>query len=488
MPSFHRSLRFRLILMFVLIFGLFQITLSAIALLARERHLRSYFDHELTLRTQNMAAKLVASQQQFFAPTLARAISEESKSIYFREFYAQLIDDEGRAIARSENLDGYQLPFGPRESAAKRQRRELYETLAGQDVQKLAGHGQTLRMVTLHVNDSKVEPFYLQVAARLEHVNQSITFLRLLLAVGTPVGLLVAAMTSWLVAGHAIRQIDAVSNLMRQVTPGDLSRRLAVGHPSDEIGRMVRHVNDMLDRLEAGFRAQECFIQDASHELKTPLSALLTEAQVLKLSPPSTRDFGHFLDSAEEELRHLGRLVASLLLLTQMDAKDEMTRRAVYVNDVVVAAAQEGQPLARQRGVEVTLKLPLSDDDHDDEPVCQGDEQLLVALVSNLIRNAIRFSPVLGEVAVTLTQTPDAIRIDVGDEGPGIPEAVMQRIFDRFAQAPQPDPRRGTGLGLSIARNIAELHGGTLHVANREPRGAVFSVTLPREQTPSSAT
>lgn len=478
MSAFYHSLRFRLILMFVLTFGAIQVSLSAVALSAREQHLRNYFDDELLLRTQGMAAALLKSQKRFFAPTLAGIVDEESRSLYFREFYVQLRDADGKPVAGSENLGDYHLPFDHRQAATRSSGRGSIHTLTGDQIHALAGEGNSLRMVTLYVDDRGVQPFYLQVATSMEQVNASIALVRVMFAVGTPAGLLIAAVASWFVAGHAVNKINAIADLARQVTPQRLGKRLHVEPADDEIGRMVERLNDMLARIEAGYRAQERFIHDASHELKTPLAALLTEAQVLKLGKPSPEECRRFLDSVEEELRHLGRLVESLLLLTRFDARQQIVDHEVSVHDAVIAAVQECEPIARQYGVELTPMLAESLTD-DDEPICRGDEQLVSSMVSNLIRNAIRFSPAGRSVGVDVMRRNGQVVIAVSDEGPGIPPEAMEAIFERYTQLPQNVPRRGSGLGLAIARSVAQLHGGSIHVANRQPCGAVFTVALP---------
>lgn len=478
MPAFYRSLRFRLILMFVLTFGAIQVSLSAVALHARERHLYNYFDDELLLRTQGMATALLQSQKRFFAPTLAGIVDEESKSHYFREFYVQLRDADGQPVASSGNMGNYHLPFDHRQAAARSSGREVMHTLKGPPIWGLSGEGNSMRMVTVYVDDRGVQPFYLQVATSLEQVNTSIALVRMLFAVGTPAGLLIAAVTSWFVAGHAVSKINAIADLARQVTPQRLGKRLYIDSTDDEIDRMVERLNDMLARIEAGYRAQERFIQDASHELKTPLATLLTEAQVLKLGQPSPEECRRFLDSVEEELRHLGRLVESLLLLTRFDAQQRIVDHEVSVHDAVVAAVQECEPIARQYGVQLAPMLADSLAD-DDDPVCRGDEQLISSMVSNLIRNAVRFSPSGRAVRIDVTRQDGHVAIAVSDEGPGIPPAAMEAIFERYTQLPQSAPRRGSGLGLTIARSIAQLHGGTIHVGNRQPSGAVFTAVLP---------
>jgi signal transduction histidine kinase len=243
---------------------------------------------------------------------------------------------------------------------------------------------------------------------------------------------------------------------------------------------MVTVINQMLERLEAAFRAQERFIADASHELKTPLSVLLAEAQVLTQQARTPEEYDRYVVSVQDQLRQLSRLVDSLLTLARADAGFPLANPAVVsVNDVVTEAVRRCEPIASRREVRLipTLALPTEDGV---EPAVRGDAALLCSLVENVIRNAIRHSGVEQAVEVDVCFAPPEILVAVRDRGPGIPAEHLEHVFDRFYHIPRgEDPGQGAGLGLAIAKGVAELHQGTIAVGGRPSGGCEFVVRLP---------
>jgi two-component system OmpR family sensor kinase len=260
-----------------------------------------------------------------------------------------------------------------------------------------------------------------------------------------------------------------------------LGGRINLPAGSDEIGTMIADLNGMLSRLELAFRSQESFISDVSHELKTPVSALLTEAQVLKYSHPRDEDYERFVVSVEDEMRRLGKLVESFLMLARFGhGRRFIAQGIVHVNDVALESLEHSSLLASHHGITISLNL-FDAGDECDEALVNGDFELLRVVVDNLIRNAVQFSKRGDAVQVGIHCADNTVTIAVRDHGPGVPPDHLERIFDRFAQAPaQSGARRGTGLGLTIAKGVVDLHGGTIKAENAVGGGCVFTVALPR--------
>ncbi|MEX1015336.1 MAG: ATP-binding protein [Phycisphaeraceae bacterium] len=480
MLAFFRSLRFKLVAMFVGIFAAIQLLLGGAALIAREQYLYTQFDEQLTRRAQHVAVDLLQRDEPFSRTALARAVDRQRQTLQIQDIFVQLVDADGQVLERSGNLGDYRLPFDAAAAPTRQVGAETMTSLAGEPVEELIGRGETLRMVTLYVNTPYTRPFYLQAATSLAEVSEAIAFVRTLFFIAIPAGLVTASIASWFVAGNAIRQINDVADLAHGLRPETLDDRLAPAQSQDELGQMVGELNHALDRLEAGFQAQDRFLHDASHELKTPVSVLLSEAQVLRLSNPDKQACQRFAASVEEEMRRMGKLIESLLVLARADGRSAVaTGQPVAVNDVVMAAIEQCTALARQRQVTLVPQLacPSAGD-----LLCQGDGDLLATMVSNLLRNAIRFSPIGGTVEVGVHRQDDAAIIDVRDRGPGVPTDEAERIFDRFAQGSNNPDRQGSGLGLTIARSIADLHQGQVHVCPgpAEGGGCVFRVRLPQ--------
>jgi signal transduction histidine kinase len=239
-------------------------------------------------------------------------------------------------------------------------------------------------------------------------------------------------------------------------------------------------INAMLDRLETAFRAQERFIADASHELKTPLSVLLAEAQILDQRERSPDELGQFVSSVQDQLRQMTRLVDSLLTLARADAGFPLSGvELVSLNDVVTEAAQRCEGQAQHRMVRLVPKLAMPTEDGV-EPIVAGDRNLLRTVVENLLRNAVRYAPLEDAVEIEVALSAGHGTVTVRDRGPGIPPDQIDRVFNRFFQIPRGDASaQGAGLGLAIAKGVVQLHHGTIAVRNLPKGGCEFTVRLP---------
>jgi signal transduction histidine kinase len=232
-----------------------------------------------------------------------------------------------------------------------------------------------------------------------------------------------------------------------------------------------------MSRIQDGFVAKERFLTNVSHEIKTPIAVLLIEAQTVNREDCSA-DVRRFMDTVEEEMTRLGKLVESFLTLTRLQSgRGPAMLKRYCVNDLVTDAISSCNTMARQH--QVSLQPVLLADEETVDAAVVGDPDLLRTLVENLIRNSIRFSSAGEPVEVIGEVAGDHVHVRVRDTGPGIPPDRLGTIFDRFAQAHNTERQgRGHGLGLAIAKGIAELHGGTVEAHNRPERGCEFIVRL----------
>jgi heavy metal sensor kinase len=354
----------------------------------------------------------------------------------------------------------------------------VLETVDGKPAAELLGEGHQLRLLTLCHQRAGIAPFYLQVAVSLTSVDHAMVVLRRTVLVLIPVGLLLAAVASEQLVRRGLAPIGRVAREAQRLTAAQLDRRLPVPSGRDEVVEMVHTLNDMLDRLQAAFEAQERFIANAAHELKTPVTHLLGRAQVLGRQARQPEEYDRFVSAVAADMRHLTTIVESLLLLARADAGlplDSQTR--VSINEVVTDAIERCHPLAAQREVRLEPVLCAPTDELD-VPEIEGDAELLVSMVSNLVRNAVRFSPPGECVDVTVEHIRQHVRIAVRDRGSGIPEDQIPRLFERFYQAPDDHRPAGSGLGLSIAQSVVRLHRGQIQVGNLVQGGCEFVVTL----------
>jgi two-component system OmpR family sensor kinase len=302
------------------------------------------------------------------------------------------------------------------------------------------------------------------------------------LVIGGLLALLLSVGGAYLLARAALSPVEAVVSSAREMTEGDLSRRLPVAHPKDEIGRLTTTINALLARLEAAFARREealsrqrRFAADASHELRTPLTSISGYAQMLEewgLRDPQTAREG--VTAIRRESERMQRLVEGLLALTR---GDEGAPLEIEHHDLSAVAEEAARTARTAANGKMTVEyLPTQ------RPVnAPFDRNRLRQVASILLDNALKYTPDGGRVTVTVREKNGWAGLEVSDTGIGIPEDQLPLIFERFHRA---DPSRtadGAGLGLSIARQIAEAHGGRIEVESTPGEGSTFTLLLPKK-------
>jgi heavy metal sensor kinase len=315
----------------------------------------------------------------------------------------------------------------------------------------------------------------LVVAESLLEVDESVRRVLVLLLIAGPAALGATALGGWWLARSALLPVRRMTSEAREIGIDRLHERVAVPRVADEIGELAVTFNAMLERLERGVDDQQRFVADASHELRTPLAVMRSEIDVTLRDDELAPQARGVLESAREEVDRMSRTVDGLLTLAEADAgRLGLRTPGLDLGDAIEAAAAPLRPMAAaaQVGLEVErARCPVL-----------ADPRLLHQALTNLIENAIKFSPPGGLVSVTAWSGDEEVGVTVTDEGPGIPAEAQAHLFDRFYRA---DPARGravggSGLGLAICREIANVHGGRVWVDSRPGHGSAFSLALPR--------
>jgi signal transduction histidine kinase len=264
-----------------------------------------------------------------------------------------------------------------------------------------------------------------------------------------------------------------------EISATNLHERLPVSG-GDELVRLARVVNDLLDRLQRSFEQQQRFVADASHELRTPTAIVRTEAEVtLSREHRGEAEYRESVRIMRDASQRLARIVDDLFLLARADAGHLVLRAGpIYLEEVVHDAARSVRHIAERQGVTVALGDLV-------EAPAHGDADLLGRLLLNLLDNAIKHSPDGGVIQVRLSRRGSEYHVSVTDQGPGIPPESRDRVFERFFRADEARARdengdtTGAGLGLAIARRIAEMHGGTLDLVDSRTGHTEFRFTVP---------
>jgi signal transduction histidine kinase len=293
--------------------------------------------------------------------------------------------------------------------------------------------------------------------------------------VGIPAVLALAALGGLWLAAVGLRPITAMAERAAAL-PLAGGPDLGESDRTDELGQLARAFNGLVARLRTALHTQRQFMADASHELRTPVSVIRSAADVTLARPH--RDEGEYREALTMiggEARRVGRLVEDMLVLARADAGGYPLQAVpLYLDELFAECRQTVEVLAAERAVGLVAP-PLP------EMPFVGDEDLLRRMLLNVVQNAVQHTGAGGTVTIEVSTEP-ALTFAITDQGPGVPRADWQRIFDRFVQL---DPARraaGAGLGLPIARWIAEAHGGALEITASSASGSTFRIVLPRPE------
>lgn len=320
----------------------------------------------------------------------------------------------------------------------------------------------------------KHEPHVLQVAAPLTARNATLRAAALGLAL---IAVLVSAATfagAWWLAGRVVAPVRDITRQAEEIGAATLGRRITAHADTHEYRRLVDVLNTMLVRIDAAFEAQRRFTGDASHELRSPLTALRGELELALRKERSPDEYRRTLASALEEAKRLSALADELLTLARSDAGVmEPRRRYVRLVDPVLRAVDRVRPGADAKQIDITTNV-------DGDVAGFWDPELLERMAHNLVDNAVKYTTPGGHVRIEIDESEGVAVLDVADTGPGLRPADHARIFERFYRA---DVARadseGTGLGLSIVEAIVQAHEGDVAADNRDEGGALFRVRLP---------
>jgi signal transduction histidine kinase len=390
---------------------------------------------DATVRAAETRAEQLAARIDAEGPTVVAELDDD---------VAQVLGEGGRVVATSEEADSGDLPDTDGASV-------------------ITYDDEAMVVVREDLDDGGA----LLLAVSVEDDQGTLATVAVLLAVAVAgVVALVAAITWWVV-GRALRPVERIRAEVDDISADRLDRRVAVPASGDEIAALAGTMNRMLDRLDAAAAAQRRFVSDASHELRSPLATIRQHAELAQLHPDAT-SIDELAGVVHDEGLRMQGLVDALLLLTRLDESPVIHQEAVDLDDLAVAEITR----LRAGGAEV-------DGSGIHAARVRGDVRLLGRLVRNLADNAARHAQ--STVAIGVLERDGQVLLTVDDDGPGVPPAERERIFERFVRLDEARARDagGSGLGLAIVRAIAAAEGGSVGVEDSPLGGARFSVVLP---------
>jgi heavy metal sensor kinase len=290
-----------------------------------------------------------------------------------------------------------------------------------------------------------------------------------------PILLLIFAYGGWRLARRALKPIDELADAVERMTVQRLDERLPELPSDDEVGRLTCALNATFERVEAGFREVERFTSDASHELKTPLTIIRGEVEMLLRRGGCTPEQEDTLNGVLDETRRLGRIVDGLLLLSRADgAGVPLDWQTVNFTELIEGAAEDAEILAEDRGIRTVASIQRG-------VWIGGDPIRLRQVLLNLLDNAVKYNKPGGRIGIELLAADGNVRMRIRNTGPGIPPDHAPHVFDRFYRVDTARNRGtdGHGLGLSLCLEIARAHGGDIVLSRCDAEWTEFCVTLP---------
>jgi heavy metal sensor kinase len=445
-------IRLRLTLVFAAAMAVVLTAMGAFVYSLVASDLSASLDRELRSRAQDLSALVERNG------SLERT---GSPFIEHGETFAELLAPDGRVLDATPTIGTFRLL-----DDAELERAGAGPTFVNRN--SVPGLDEPARMLAVPV-DRDGRRLVLVAGATRENRSETLSSLRDAFLIGGSIALLLSAVGGYLLAGAALRPIEAMRRRAAEISATSLDERLPVPSANDEVTRLGQTLNAMLERLEDGLERERRFVSDASHELRTPLAMLRTELELALRRARSREELEQSVRSAAEETDRLSRIADDLLLLARAEQGKLLLRaEPTDLFDVLETVRTRFGARAELEG------RPLSVD-VDDSPVARVDRLRLEQALGNLVDNALRHGE--GAITITAATRDSTAELHVLDEGPGFPDGFGNKAFEPFSRAtPSGD---GSGLGLAIVATIVRAHDGHVAAAARPGGGADVSIRLP---------
>jgi two-component system, OmpR family, sensor kinase len=414
--------------------------------------------------TINSGLRSRASDVAVLVKEADSGLREGSRSLVGRnESFAEVLD-AGGGVTDSSTAVGRQVLLTPAEL-----RRALHGPIF-LSRGPLPGLQDESRLLAVPVRARGREQVVV-VGTSTEARSESLTDLAQLLLIGGPIALLLASLAAYGVAAAALKPVEEMRSRAAEISAAEPDRRLPVPPTHDEVARLGRTLNEMLQRLGEALEHERAFVADASHELRTPLAILRTELELALAAGRSPEELRAALASAAEETDRLSQLAEDLLTIAQTE-RGELPLRLTRVSlvETFEGIDRRFSRRAEEEGREMEVTTPAA-------LALDADRLRLDQAIGNMVDNALRYGA--GPIDLEAKAEDGSVEIHVLDRGEGFSEDFLGRAFERFSRAPSSGRDGGSGLGLAIVQTVARAHGGDAHAANRPDGGADVWLTLP---------
>lgn len=393
-------------------------------------------------------------------------LTRKSYPLYYR-----ILNAEGKVIVASKGTPSIKTSFD--DIILKKARRRKVTTnnvlLPGQQ------YAYRLRSTPISIGRNLI--YIVQIATHLKSMEKTLENFRTNILLAILITLVLGSFGGWFLARRGLSPIREIIKATNKISATSLKQRLPTPHSSDEIDHLVSTINNMTYRLESSFKKMAQFSADVSHELRSPLCSLKGETEVALSQERTAEEYRNVLIKNLETFDSLNKTIEDLLLLSKADPGDMPLDLATLRLDNLLANLYDlFKVLADQKHISFTISEL-------EKAEIKGDKTKLQQLFSNLIDNAIKYTPAGGEIKLSLKSQLNQVEITVKDSGVGIAKNALPHIFDRFYRVEKSRSKAtgGTGLGLSICKWIVEAHQGKIKVESTPGEGSAFTITLPNK-------
>lgn len=455
-----KSIRIRLTLWYAAVLTLTFGALGIGMLLAMREIVHAAADEDLRLRLAGVQ-RLMERHDPAISIEEIRDEFREHSGLRIGGDLLQVADASGNWIFRSVSIRDYSIALPSGGPPVSR-------------LETLNLNGRPFRLLTSKVRVSGND-YSVQLATPVSDAYEILQRFQWLLVVAIPPMLILASLGGYWMSRRALAPVDEITRTARSISEHNMSRRLDIADTGDELERLSETFNQMMDRLEAGFKRITEFTADASHELRTPVALVRTAAELSLRRERSGAEYKEALGQILEEAQRMSALIESLMTLARMDSGAEaLNLEKVDAVSILRAVCGQSDPLAEAERVRFSYDLP------EETTFVNADPHAIRRLFLILIDNAIKYTPAGGQVHAGIRSFNGQALIEVQDTGIGISKDDLPHIFERFYRADKARSRQmgGAGLGLSIARWIADAHRASIHVESTPGAGSSFKVSI----------
>jgi heavy metal sensor kinase len=349
----------------------------------------------------------------------------------------------------------------------------------------LRGSNYVFETITIPDREEEVRILYamispiiiLQVGQAMESYSRFLNAFQGIFIVIMTFLIVVATGVGWFMARQAVSGVEAVTRTARKISDGTLEERVPVKARGDEIDQLAITFNQMLDRIQTLLMEIREMSDNIAHDLRSPITRIRGMAEVTLTTGKTLNEYENMAASTIEECDRLLDMINTMLMISKTESGvDRLSREEIDLTRLIREACELFKPAAEDK--RVTLNCDVSG-----RIVLSGDTRMIQRMFSNLLDNAIKYTPSGGAVTVSVSDNDKQVVVSVKDTGIGISPSDLPRIFERFYRCDQSRCEAGIGLGLSLARAIARAHGGDITVTSSPNQGSTFTITLPKNAT-----